>query len=80
MGNTNTYSPADEVLSITSSLDDSTEVQNGPFGPLSWQLGKGLTQVRTYDALGRVNGGWLCSGSSQSYCTGGTQSYGFTVA
>lgn len=80
-----TYSVANELLSITSSLNDSNDppdvvssVQNGPFGPLSWQLGNGLSGVRQYDSMGRVTGGWVCQGSTQSYCTGGTQVYGFT--
>ena len=85
---TYSYSPANEVLSITSSLNDSLHppnlvsgAQNGPFGPLNWHLGNGLTAVRQYDALGRTSGGWLCQGGSTSaYCAGGTQMYGFTVA
>jgi RHS repeat-associated protein len=82
---TYTYTPANELLSITSSWNDSTHppnlvssVNNGPFGPVNWQLGNGLTAVRTYNTQGRVQGGWICSGSSQAYCTGGTQRYGFT--
>jgi RHS repeat-associated protein len=34
----------------------------------------------TYDSLGRNSGGWVCAGSSQPTCTGGTlQAYGYTV-
>jgi RHS repeat-associated protein len=81
---TYTYSPANEVLSITSSISDSTHppnlvsnVQNGPFGPLNWRLGNGLAGIRAYDALGRPSGGWVCVSSSQSYCTG-TEQYSYT--
>jgi RHS repeat-associated protein len=80
-----TYSPANEVLSVTSSLNNSTHpgnlvsnVQNGPSGPLSWQIGNGETGVRQYDSMGRVTGGWICQGSAQPNCSGGTQVYGFT--
>jgi RHS repeat-associated protein len=85
-GNTDTYtySPASEVTSITSSINDSTHppdivsnVGDGPFGPTSWQLGNGLAGVLQYDTMGRVTGGWLCSGSSQPDCSGGTADYGF---
>lgn len=82
--NTSTYSPANEVQSITNSVNDANHppnlvgsVQNGPFGPLSWQLGNGLYGVRQYDTLGRVAGGWVCNGSTQPYCAGGSQVYGF---
>jgi RHS repeat-associated protein len=57
-----------------------SNVQNGPFGPFNWQLGNGLKAVHTYDGLGRVNGGYVCNGSSQPGCSGGTQLYGFTAA
>lgn len=82
---TYTYSVANEVQSITSSVNDSqhppnlvSNMSNGPFGPLSWNLGNGLSGVRQYDGMGRVSGGWVCSGSSQASCSGGTQLYGFT--
>lgn len=85
-GNTETYtySQANEVQSITSSVNDSqhppnlmSNVQNGPFGPLSWQLGNGLTGVRQYDSMGRTAGGWVCQGSSQPGCSGGSELYAF---
>ena len=83
--NSYTYSQDNEVTSITSSLNDSnhppdivSSVKNGPFGPLSWQLGNGLSGVRQYDSMGRVTGGWVCQGSTESYCSGGSQVYGFT--
>jgi len=81
---TRTYTLANELQSITSSGNDSTHppnllsnVQSGPFGPVSWQLGNGLAGVRQYDAMGRTVGGWVCQGSSQANCSGGTQAYGF---
>ena len=84
---TYTYSPANEVLSITSSFNDSqhppnlvSNVTNGPFGPLTWTLGNGLSGVRRYDGLGRLTGGWTCNGSTSIYCAGGSQVYGFTAA
>ena len=82
---TYTVSPADEVLSMVSSLSNATNpanvlsnVQNGPDGPVSWSVGNGLSGVYIYDTMGRVAGGWLCNGSTSAYCTGGTQIYGFT--
>ena len=82
-----TYSPASEVLSITSSQSDSSHppnlvsnVQNGPNGPISYALGNGLNVAITYDSLGRLNGSWVCKNSSQPGCTGGTQTYGSNVA
>jgi RHS repeat-associated protein len=76
---------ANEVLSLTSSLSNSTNpadilssIQNGPFGPTTYHLGNGLTAIGTYDTLGRTAGGWVCNGSSQPNCTGGTGFYGFT--
>jgi len=82
-----TYSPAGEVKSITSSINDATHppdlvsnVQNGPFGPTNWQLGNGLVGVQSYDTLGRVSGGWVCNGSTAASCSGGTEVYGFISA
>jgi RHS repeat-associated protein len=84
---TYTVSPANEVLSLTSSLGDPTDpanivsgVQNGPTGPVSYNLGNGLSNVYGYDAIGRMNGGWVCAGSSSPSCSGGTMVYGFTNA
>jgi RHS repeat-associated protein len=75
---TYTVSPASEMLSLTSSRSDSTDpanlvsnVQNGPNGPVSYTLGNGLAAVHGYDALGRLNGGSLCSNSSTSLDCGG---------
>jgi RHS repeat-associated protein len=86
MSYTYSYSPANEFLSITSSLNDSqhpphlvSNVTNGPFGPLTWSLGNGLSGVRRYDGLGRLTGGWVCNGSASIFCAGGSQVYGFTV-
>jgi hypothetical protein len=53
-----------------------SNVVNGPNGPISYSLGNGLDASLSYDSLGRSNGKWLCSGSSQTYCSGGTQIYG----
>ena len=88
-GVTSTYtvSPANELLSLTSSLSNTTNpadiisgMQDGPNGPNSYSIGNGLQNVNTYDALGRLQGGWICSGSSSGYCSGGSQSYGFTMS
>jgi RHS repeat-associated protein len=82
--NSTPYTPANEVTSITSSLNDATHpgtlvssIVYGPFGPTSYQLGNGLTSIQTYDFMGRRNGGWVCRGSSVAYCSNGTQLYGF---
>jgi len=86
-GVTSTYtvSAASELLSLTSSISNSTNpasiisnVQNGPNGPVNYNLGNGLSSVKGYDTLGRPDGGWVCAGSTSASCTGGTQVYGFT--
>lgn len=83
------YSPSGEVTSIanqsyelagpvgTASLISG--ITNGPYGPISYALGNGLDAVRSYDSLGRNNGGWICSGSMSDYCAGGAQLYGYFV-
>lgn len=53
-----------------------SNIQNGPTGPTNYQFGNGLDGVNTYDSSGRLNGGWVCSGSTQFECGGGTQLYG----
>jgi RHS repeat-associated protein len=90
-GDTYTYSRsiAGEITGLTDSFSDATDpaniivpgsVQNGPFGPTTYNLGNGLTAVNTYDSLGRSSGGYVCAGSSQPGCTGGTQQvYGYTA-
>jgi len=87
-GVTSTYtvSPANELSSLTSSVNNSTNpsgiisnVQNGPNGPISYSLGNGLSSVSLYDTLGRTEGGWVCSGSVSVGCSGGSQSYGFSL-
>ena len=82
---TYTFSPASEILSLTSSLSDPADPSNvvssmqyGPNGPISGSLGNGLSSVYHYDALGRLNGGWVCNGSNSASCSGGFQVYGFT--
>jgi RHS repeat-associated protein len=44
--------------------------------PVSYTLGNGLNVYRSYDALGRWAGQWVCSGPATMYCSGGAQSYG----
>jgi RHS repeat-associated protein len=82
---TYTVSLANEPLSLTSSLTNSTNpahilssVNNGPDGPTSYALGNGLSGVYSFDTLGRINGGWICNGSISANCSGGSQTYGFT--
>ena len=83
---TYTYSAANELQTLTSSLNNSTNppnilsaVQNGPFGPSNYNLGNGLTWVNTYDALDRINGGYLCAlGSTGANCGTGHEYYGFS--
>ena len=84
-----TRSIAGEITGMTDSFSDATDpasiivpgsVQNGPFGPTTYNLGNGLTAVNSYDVLGRLSGSWACAGSSQPSCTGGTaQAYGYTA-
>jgi RHS repeat-associated protein len=69
------YSPAGEVTSITGSLNDSTHqpnlvsnVLNGPNGPVSWQLGNGLSVLRLYDSLGRTQQEWVCNVTASIGC------------
>ena len=76
---TYTVSPASEVLSMTSSLSNSTDpanlvssVVNGPYGPTSYNLGNGLANAYTYDTLGRLNGGKLTNGGTQVYAFSNT--------
>lgn len=79
------YSSAGEILSISNTLagaiNDSrmvlSNIQNGPAGPLNYQFGNGLGGVSTYDSIGRAAGKWVCNGSNQAGCGGGTQLYGF---
>ncbi len=79
------YTPANEVTSITSPQGTAfpvtlfSNVTNSPNGPTSYQIGNGLYNVNRFDSLGRRDGGWVCSGSSTAFCTGGTQLYGFTI-
>jgi YD repeat-containing protein len=76
-GVTSTYtvSPANEVLSLTSSRNDSTDpanlvsnVLNGPNGPNGYLLGNGLSGGYSYDSLGRSNGGWVRQGGNPLSC------------
>lgn len=82
-----TRSVAGEITSITNSTYQNTgnppklvsNVINTPLGPTSYTLGNGLQTVQSFDSLGRMSGGWVCSGSSQTYCSNGTQVYGNTL-
>lgn len=80
------YTPAGEVKSISSSLSDSTHpgalvsnVADGPGGPLSYRLGNGLNVILGYDAMGRLSSKWVCGGSTQYACAGGSTTYGFII-
>ena len=53
-----------------------SNVVNGPDGPVSYTLGNGLNVYRSYDALGRWQGQWVCNGPAAISCSGGTQIYG----
>ncbi len=44
-----------------------SNVEDGPFGPVSYNLGNGLAGAYSYDALGRLSGGTLSSGGTQVY-------------
>lgn len=79
-----TISPTREVTAISNTLTGAandlgailSNVVSGPMGPNTYQFGNGLDGVITYDAMGRPNGSWVCSGSIQFECGGGTQLYG----
>lgn len=75
-------SPAGEITSVTNQTYTLTggagqgtlisNMQNGPFGPTTWQWGNGLSGARYYDNSGRISSQWLCRGSTQVNCAGGT--------
>lgn len=78
------FSAAGEVTGITSSLADATHpgslvsnVQNGPFGRLTFNLGNGLMQVNHYDNMGRTTWVQLCGAVTNGCQT--NQLYGFSV-
>ena len=49
-------------------------------GPVSYNLGNGLSNLNAYDSLGRLEGGWVCNAANLSIgCTGGTQYYGYWI-
>jgi RHS repeat-associated protein len=54
-----------------------SSVQPGPTGPMSYQFGNGLYQVFQYNSNGQRDRGWVCRGSSQAQCSGGTGLYGW---
>lgn len=81
-----TYSLANEMTSLTSSQSDTRHkpsilsgVQNGPYGPLTYSFGNGLTGVRGYDLQGRLNSLSVCAQTTSVNCSGGTQLYNNTV-
>ncbi len=86
---TYTYSVANEVESITSnasSLSSATlpgtivsNVQNGPFGPVSYTLGNGVSQFNSYDMMGRLNGESICPVGTTAALGCSGQIYGFTA-
>ena len=84
---TYSLSPANELWSMTSSLNAQVDppnlisnVQNGPNGPVSYNMGNGLSNLNAYDSLGRLEGGWVCNAANLSIgCTGGTQYYGYWI-
>lgn len=82
-GATSTYtvSVASELTSLTTSTGTPTglvsTVVNGPNGPISFNLGNGLSVFYRYDSLGRLNGGWVCNGTPSANCP--AQVYGFTA-
>ena len=76
---------AGEITSITNATYQNlpynppnlaSNVVNGPDGPVSYTLGNGLNVYRSYDALGRWQGQWVCNGPAAISCSGGTQIYG----
>lgn len=79
-------SPAGEVTSITNqSYTDPgnapnlvSNIVNGPNGPITYDMGNGISASRTYDSLGRLSLGILCPTASKSNCYN-TQMYGFYV-
>lgn len=80
-------SPAAEITSITNeTFNDSMDppqvlsnVTNGPFGPISYQLGSGIGVAHSYDSLGRPSGGYDCRNSLQVGCSGGSVVYDWTT-
>jgi RHS repeat-associated protein len=79
-------SPAGEVTSITNKTYTQpyntpnlvSNIVNGPFGPITYDMGNGVSALRTYDSSGRLNGGWLCPTSGNSNCYN-AQIYGFAA-
>ena len=77
-----TYTPANEVSTISSSASATALISNvtqTPNGPLNYAYGNGLTGVNIYDINGHVNGGWVCQGSSTHNCPGGVERYGYSM-
>jgi RHS repeat-associated protein len=80
-------SPAGEITSVTNQTYNLiggagpaalvSNKQNGPFGTTVMAYGNGLNSPYSYDSNGHLSGGWVCSGTAATYCSGGTQLYGF---
>ena len=82
---TYSYNLAGQLASVSGGQNDSTltpkiytALSFSPYGATSTQLGNQLFSNRQYDTVGNVSGTWLCNGSSQVSCSGGTQLYGST--
>ncbi len=77
-------SPAGEITSMTNETYNDqinpgtlvSNVVNSPFGPLTYQLGNGLSSNQTYDSMGRLDGTWVCQGTTSPFCNGGGGLYG----
>lgn len=75
-------SPAGAITAVTNQTYNLTggtgsatlisNVQHGPLGPTTWQWGNGLSGARYYDGAGRISSQWLCNGSTQVNCAGGS--------
>jgi RHS repeat-associated protein len=86
---TTTYSisPANEILSMTSSATPDMGGQvslmsgaaYGPFGPTGYNLANGLAGMFTYDSLGRLSSGGVHRSGSPDYCYVQGSGYKFTA-
>lgn len=80
-----TVSPANEILSLTSSLNNGSNppnlvsnVLNGPNGPIFYNLGNGLSGGYSYDGLGRLNGAWVRQSGNPTSCPSIGKGYRYT--
>jgi RHS repeat-associated protein len=75
--------PAAEAVSITNTLAGTTNnsgvvltnIQNGPFGPISYQFGNGRTGTSVYDNQGRLTGKTVVVPPDQWCYYGGCDTY-----